>query len=271
MFARAGQRLSLDPPDPEGRATIGGVLATSDSGPLRHRFGGARDLVLGIQVALPDGTVARAGSRVIKNVAGYDLAKLMCGALGTLGVICEVIVRLHPEPAGTATVIGRGDRADALTRGVSAVRRRPFELEALDVTWRDGAGAVLARTAGRACDAIAETVADVLGTEGLECELVEDDDRLWAEQRTAQRACDGGAIVRVSFPRASLRGCWPPRRGPWREPAPAWPGWRSTPRLTLYSRCGAGSPRGRASCSMRPSRCGRRSIRGGSGTARRRR
>jgi glycolate oxidase FAD binding subunit len=206
VFARAGQRLSLDPPDPEGRATIGGVLATSDSGPLRHRFGGARDLVLGIQVALPDGTVARAGSRVIKNVAGYDLAKLMCGALGTLGVICEVIVRLHPEPAGTATVIGRGDRADGLTRGVSAVRRRPFELEALDVTWRDGAGAVLARTAGRACDAIADTVADVLGNEGLECELVEDDDGLWAEQRAAQRACDGGAIVRVSFPPGELAG-----------------------------------------------------------------
>ena len=204
VFARAGQRLSLDPPDPDGRATIGGVLATSDSGPLRHRFGGARDLVLGIQVALPDGTVARAGSRVIKNVAGYDLAKLMCGALGTLGVICEVIVRLHPEPAGTVTVVGRGDRAGALARAASAARRRAFELEALDIAWDDGSGAVLARAAGRASETIAESVSGVLSEHGLECELVEDDEGVWAEQRARQRAPEGGAIARVSSPAAGL-------------------------------------------------------------------
>jgi len=69
-FAAAGQMLALDPPD--GGATIGGVVATGDSGPLRHRYGAPRDLVLGVQVALPDGTLARAGSKVIKNVAGYD-------------------------------------------------------------------------------------------------------------------------------------------------------------------------------------------------------
>ena len=67
-------------------ATIGGVVATGDSGPLRHRYGAARDLVLGVTVALPDGTVARAGGKVIKNVAGYDLAKLFAGSFGTLGV-----------------------------------------------------------------------------------------------------------------------------------------------------------------------------------------
>jgi glycolate oxidase FAD binding subunit len=204
VFARADQRLVLDPPDPDGRATIGGVLATSDSGPLRHRFGGARDLVLGIQVALPDGTVARAGSRVIKNVAGYDLAKLMCGAHGTLGVICEVIMRLHPRPADTVTVVGRGDGADALARGASAVRRSPFELEGLDIVWEEGAGAVLARAGGRACGAIADAVGRVLTDAGLECERSEDDDPLWEKQRTGQRARPGEAIVRVSFPPAEL-------------------------------------------------------------------
>ena len=200
-FARAGQRLSLDPPDPGGRATIGGVLATSDSGPLRHRYGGARDLVLGIQVALPDGTVARAGSRVIKNVAGYDLSKLMCGAHGTLGVICEVIVRLHPLPPRTVTVVARGDSAAALTSAVDGLRRHPLELEALDVAWKGGSGAILARAAGRACDSIAETVARLVSGAGLSCEVVEEDDALWAEQRSAQRA---DAIVRVSFLPAEL-------------------------------------------------------------------
>jgi glycolate oxidase FAD binding subunit len=204
VFARAGQRLSLDPPDPGRRATIGGVLATADSGPLRHRFGGARDLVLGIQVALPDGTVARAGSRVIKNVAGYDLAKLMCGALGTLGVICQVIVRLHPQPARTVTVVARADRATQLARGAAALRRRPFELEALDVAWSDGSGTLLARPAGRACDAIGEAVVRVLAAEDLQTDVVEDDDALWESQRAGQRALDGGAMVRISFPPAQL-------------------------------------------------------------------
>ena len=203
-FAGAGQRLALDPPDGEGRATVGGVVATADSGPLRHRYGAARDLILGVQVALPDGTVARAGSRVIKNVAGYDLAKLMCGAFGTLGVICEVIMRLHPQPAGTVTVVARGTDAAALASAASAVRRRPFELEALDAVWDGDGGALLAQAAGRACHAAAESVAQLVRGEGLEVEVIEDDKQLWAAQRERQRALAGGAVVRVSFPPGEL-------------------------------------------------------------------
>ena len=74
------------------------MVATGDSGPLRHRYGAPRDLILGITVALSDGTVARAGGKVIKNVAGYDLAKLFTGSFGTLGLIVEVVMRLHPRP-----------------------------------------------------------------------------------------------------------------------------------------------------------------------------
>jgi glycolate oxidase FAD binding subunit len=203
-FGAAGQRLALDPPDGEGRATVGGVIATADSGPLRHRYGAARDLILGVQVALPDGTVARAGSRVIKNVAGYDLAKLMCGAFGTLGVVCEVIVRLHPQPAGTVTVVARGTDAAALARAASTVRRHPFELEALDAAWDGDGGALLAQTAGRACHTSAEAVAQLVRGEGLEVELIEDDAPLWAAQRARQRASGGAAVVRVSFPPGEL-------------------------------------------------------------------
>ncbi len=199
-FAGAGQRLALDPPDLDRRATIGGIVAAADSGPLRHRYGGARELILGVRVALPDGTVARAGSRVIKNVAGYDLAKLMCGALGTLGVVCEVIMRLHPRPAQTVTIVGRGGGAETLARAVKALTRRPLELEALDVDWNGDAGAVLAQAAGRASHTIAEVVTEVMGAEGLETELVEADEQLWASQGARQRAGDDReAVVRVAF------------------------------------------------------------------------
>jgi glycolate oxidase FAD binding subunit len=205
-FARAGQRLVLDPPDPDGRATLGGVVATADSGPLRHRYGGIRDLILGIQVALPDGTTARAGSRVIKNVAGYDLAKLMCGALGTLGVVCEVIVRLHPQVAGTVTVLGAGEEARTLATAARELARRPLELEALDVRWDGEHGAVLAQAGGQATAAAAAAIAGVLSAAGLEVDLREDDAELWAQQRARQRAAGAQrAVVRVSFPPAELQ------------------------------------------------------------------
>jgi len=96
-LAEHGQQLALDPLWPE-RATIGGILSTNDSGPLRVRYGSLRDLIIGITVALPDGTLAKSGGKVVKNVAGYDLAKLFTGALGTLGVIVQAIFRLHPLP-----------------------------------------------------------------------------------------------------------------------------------------------------------------------------
>jgi len=96
-LAEHGQRLAIDPLWPE-HATIGGILATNDSGALRLRFGALRDLIIGITIALPDGTLASSGGRVVKNVAGYDLPKLMTGALGTLGVITRAIFRLHPLP-----------------------------------------------------------------------------------------------------------------------------------------------------------------------------
>jgi glycolate dehydrogenase FAD-binding subunit len=99
-LARRGQRLALDPLWPE-KATVGGILSTNDSGALRLRFGALRDLIIGVTVALPDGTLARSGGQVVKNVAGYDLPKLVTGAFGTLGVITRAVFRLHPLPRHT--------------------------------------------------------------------------------------------------------------------------------------------------------------------------
>ena len=98
-----GQRLALDPLWPD-RATIGGIVATNDSGPLRIRFGSLRDLIIGITLVLPDGTLAKSGGKVVKNVAGYDLPKLATGSLGTLGIITQAIFRLHPVPRESRTL-----------------------------------------------------------------------------------------------------------------------------------------------------------------------
>src|SRR5467141_3326803 len=99
-LAQHGQRLALDQLWPE-KATVGGVLSTNDSGGLRLRFGALRDLIIGATLALPDGTLASSGGKVVKNVAGYDLPKLATGAFGTLGMITRAVFRLHPLPRNT--------------------------------------------------------------------------------------------------------------------------------------------------------------------------
>src|ERR1700674_4215692 len=114
-LAQHGQRLALDPLWPE-RATVGGVLSTNDSGALRLRFGALRDLIIGVTLALPDGTLASSGGKVVKNVAGYDLPKLVTGAFGTLGVITRAVFRLHALPRNARTI-------SCLARDVSEAQR----------------------------------------------------------------------------------------------------------------------------------------------------
>jgi len=193
--------LSVDPPLDGvcAAATIGGTVATADSGPYRHRFHALRDLVIGVMIALPDGSVARAGGKVIKNVAGYDLAKLMTGAFGTLGVICQVSVRLHPRPAATATVRAPGSDSGVLAAAAAALARQPLEPLALDIYHEHGSGAVLARFGGATAVAQAGGAVTVLREAGLaDAALVEDDEPLWQRQREGQRASSGGAVIRVA-------------------------------------------------------------------------
>ncbi len=203
-FREQGQMLALDPPTGGGRATLGGVFACADAGPLRHRYGPPRSLVVGIQIALPDGTAARAGGRVIKNVAGYDLAKLATGALGTLGLIVELVVRLHPQLQEAITVLGEtADRA-ALADARGAVARAPLELECLDVSWARGRGALLARAAGPAARAQVRRVGELIGGAGLDVREEEDDDASWEAQREGQRPEAGGVAVKISSRPAML-------------------------------------------------------------------
>jgi glycolate oxidase FAD binding subunit len=199
LFAADAQMLALDPPLGEGyAATIGGAVATADSGPLRHRYGAARDLVLGVTVALPDGTLASAGGKVIKNVAGYDLAKLYCGSFGTLGLITQIAVRLHPRPPAPATATGATDDRTVLQRAAIAMAASSLEAQSLDVRWEAQRGMVLARFAGVAAAEQAQAAQRLLTETGVETAVSEDDDELWARQRAAQRAPEGAAVIRVS-------------------------------------------------------------------------
>jgi len=127
-----GQFLALDPPVEEG-ATIGGVIATNASGPLRFAFGTARDLVIGTRVANPGGTVTHAGGRVVKNVAGYDLNKLYIGSLGTLAVLVELSFKLAPIPPAQAVVAGDFSNAAASGALISNVVRSPLSPLAIEL------------------------------------------------------------------------------------------------------------------------------------------
>ena len=208
-FAAAGQMLALDPPLSPGpgspaAATIGGIAATGDSGPLRHRYGTPRDLIVGATVALSDGSIARSGGKVIKNVAGYDLAKLFAGSFGTLGVILSLSVRLHPLPSETTTVLAAADDPDLIGVAALSLAASQLEFEALDVAWRAGRGGVLARCAGREHARRGRRAGQALSDLGVaHVEVTADDDALWERQRAGQRSEDR-ALVRVAAPPSEL-------------------------------------------------------------------
>ncbi|MDA0674586.1 MAG: FAD-binding oxidoreductase [Cyanobacteria bacterium] len=130
-LAQTGQTLGLDPAYPD-RATLGGIVATADTGSLRQRYGGVRDRVIGLSLVRHDGQGAKAGGRVVKNVAGYDLMKLMTGAYGTLGLISQLTLRTYPQPEASKTLLIQGD-AVAIAALAATVRRSPLTPVALDL------------------------------------------------------------------------------------------------------------------------------------------
>jgi glycolate oxidase FAD binding subunit len=180
-LADHGQRLSLDPP---GDPTIGALLAENVSGPLRHRFGAPRDLVLGATLVLGDGTIASAGGKVVKNVAGYDLARLVCGSRGRLALVARASFRLHPLPKATRTLVVETDDAAAAVR---LLLRSQLEPSALDVL-HPGRVAVLFEGSERAVEAQLETARALVGGAAA-------DAAVWDESRRRQ----GEARSRVLF------------------------------------------------------------------------
>jgi len=120
ILATSRQFLALDPTTPES-ATIGGIVATGDTGSLRQRYGGVRDQLLGITFVRADGQIAKAGGRVVKNVAGYDLMKLFTGSYGTLGIISQVTFRVYPVQEASGTVVLTGT-AEAISQAATTLR-----------------------------------------------------------------------------------------------------------------------------------------------------
>ena len=191
-LAAAGQMLALDPP---GDPTIGACLAGDLSGPRRHRYGAPRDLVLGVTVVLADGTVASAGGKVVKNVAGYDLGKLFCGSQGRLGLIARVSLRLHPRPAAERTlVVPVGSTEDAY-RLAQLVHGSTLVPSAVDLLWRgpESRLALLFEGSERAVSAQLEAARALLGGE-------EAGAGVWDESRAWQERSRG----RISFPPRGL-------------------------------------------------------------------
>lgn len=189
--ATGGQRIPLDPPY-GNQQTIGGIVAAAAAGRLRHRYGSPRDLVLGVQFALADGTLARAGSKVVKNVAGYDISKLLCGSLGTLAVICELIVKLQPAPERTLSLSSTaGDRSELVTR-VEAIRATRLPLAALELSLPDNRIDVLIESTAAGAEATARRLGEVVP-------LVE------AELATGDPG-PTGPVAHVGFPTGRLAG-----------------------------------------------------------------
>ena len=181
VLSRSGQRLSLDPP---GDPTVGACLAGRLSGPLSHRYGTPRDLVLGVTLVLGDGTVASSGGKVVKNVAGYDLGKLVCGSEGRLALIARVALRLHPLPPASATLVVETSDAAGVVR---ALRRSQLQPSALDVL-HPGRVAVLFEGRERAVAVQLDAARALVGgaTAG---------DAVWDEARDRQ----GRSLGRVRF------------------------------------------------------------------------
>jgi len=176
-LALSGQRLSLDPP---GDPTVGALLAENVSGPLRHRFGAPRDLILGVTLVLADGTVANAGGKVVKNVAGYDLGRLVCGSRGRLALIARASFRLHPLPKAARTLVVETDDA---ARVVTTLLRSQLEPSALDVL-HPGRVAVLFEGSERAVETQVAATRALVGGEEAGAEV-------WAEARERQGAARG--------------------------------------------------------------------------------
>jgi glycolate oxidase FAD binding subunit len=209
QLAVRGQWLPID--TAFEAATIGGIVATNDAGPLRHRFGTPRDLLIGVTLALTDGRLIKAGGHVVKNVAGYDLGRLMSGSFGALAAIVDATFKLLPVPATSQTVVAQFVDAASLARAVAHFSDTDVEPIAFDVHVIVPRGEywLLVRfaTSPAATDAQVASARALLDAEGGRAPSGvlsgADEEPLWRDHRQDVWK-PGGAVARVSWLPASL-------------------------------------------------------------------
>jgi glycolate oxidase FAD binding subunit len=206
VLSSAGQQLALDVPPANGvRAaspTIGGVLATGAAGPRRLRYGTPRDLLIGITVVRADGTVAKSGGKVVKNVAGYDLGKLYTGSYGTLGLITEAVFRLHPLPATSVFVTAGYAGLEAAAQAVAAAAGSDLAPAAIEIDRpaRDGLISVAVLLEGDPAG-VAERAAELRGVLGAGTAVADRPPPWWGSLDTADPT-----VIRIAFWAAALPG-----------------------------------------------------------------
>ncbi len=199
-LAAAGLMFAADPQLGLGQrhaATVGGVVATGDCGPLSHRHGQLADQLVGMTAALADGSLVRTGPNGDREQDGYDLTRLLSGSFGTLGAILAVDVRLSPLPGRTVTALGATSDPERLCEAARMLTTTYPRLQCLDLAWRGGRGGLLAQAGGDEASLEAEAAAASMRGSGLEgTETRADDASLWARQRAGQRSAER-AVVRV--------------------------------------------------------------------------
>lgn len=193
------QWLPLDPPWSD-RATIGGVVATNDSGPSRYRHGAPRDVIIGISIVRADGELAKAGGIVVKNVAGYDLSRLMTGAFGALGVVVDATFKLAPVAPASRTVTIEVDTIEAMAPVVTDLVSSPLTPSAIELQWPPARILVRFESVENAAHPQAHEAGRLAGACDPSCRstIVEGDEELALWNTYAGRWDEPGTLVKIS-------------------------------------------------------------------------
>jgi len=192
------QWIPLDPSHEGG--TIGGILATNDSGPRRHRHGAPRDLIIGITVARADGRLARAGGIVVKNVAGYDMARLMTGSFGTLALIVDATFKLAPMAPASRTVVITAPRAALLDDALTSIASSQMMPAAVELEIPPGRLLVRFGTAERAAEQQSREIAELASKRGARADVISgsEESALW-QAHAARPWSKTGCVVKITL------------------------------------------------------------------------
>ena len=201
IIGRERQWLPLDPAASD-RATIGGIIATNDSGPRRQKHGTPRDLIIGVEMALVDGRTAKAGGRVVKNVAGYDLSRLLCGSFGALAVITRATFKLTPSPPASRTIVATAPRARDLADLALAIAAAPLTPSAIEIQTPPPRLLIRVETTEAAAERQAAAVLKLCRDRGAEASVMVDEAEagIWQALEARLFPTDGTLVRLVVLP-----------------------------------------------------------------------